>query len=150
MDEAGNTKDDLPLPKGTDEAEKLAVQIQDDFDAGKELVLTVLKVCGWYMQCVTGAGGQQDVWGRDLCLLKCACALVFPVVDVTRSGCFLCSPWARRWSMPASSPQEPRRPEQAQAQVDGRHLAKMPPLPGLRAVLSSGCAPGRHLAGSVH
>ena len=45
MDEAGNTKDDLSLPKGTDDAEKLAQQIQEDFDAGKELVVTVLKVC---------------------------------------------------------------------------------------------------------
>ena len=44
MDEAGNTKDDLSLPKGTDDAEKLAVQIKEDFDAGKELVVTVLKV----------------------------------------------------------------------------------------------------------
>ena len=44
MDEAGNTKDDLSLPKGTDDSEKLAVQIQEDFDAGKELVVTVLKV----------------------------------------------------------------------------------------------------------
>ena len=48
MDEAGNTKDDLSLPKGTDDAEKLAVQIQEDFEGGKELVVTVLKVglCG--------------------------------------------------------------------------------------------------------
>ena len=45
MDESGNTKDDLGLPKGTDDAEKLASQIQDDFGAGKELVVTVLKVC---------------------------------------------------------------------------------------------------------
>jgi len=44
MDEAGNTKDDLSLPKVTDDAEKLAQQIQEDFDAGKELVVTVLKV----------------------------------------------------------------------------------------------------------
>ena len=44
MDEAGNTKDDLSLPKGTEDAEKLAQQIQEDFDAGKELVVTVLKV----------------------------------------------------------------------------------------------------------
>lgn len=44
MDEAGNTKDDLSLPKGTDDAEKLAQQIKEDFDAGKELVVTVLKV----------------------------------------------------------------------------------------------------------
>ena len=44
MDEAGNTKDDLSLPKGTDDAEKLAQQIEEDFGAGKELVVTVLKV----------------------------------------------------------------------------------------------------------
>lgn len=44
MDESGNTKDDLTLPKGTDDAEKLAVQLQEDFDSGKEIVVTVLKV----------------------------------------------------------------------------------------------------------
>ena len=44
MDDAGNTKDDLKLPKGTDEAEKLAVNIQAEFDDGKELVVVVLKV----------------------------------------------------------------------------------------------------------
>ena len=46
MDEGGNTKDDLGLPKGTDDAEKLADQIKQDFDDGKELVVTVVKVCG--------------------------------------------------------------------------------------------------------
>lgn len=45
MDEGGNTKDDLGLPKGTDDAEKLADQIKQDFDDGKELVVTVVKVC---------------------------------------------------------------------------------------------------------
>ena len=44
MDESGNTKDDLSLPKGTDDADKLAAQIREDFAAGKELVVTVLKV----------------------------------------------------------------------------------------------------------
>ena len=44
MDEGGNTKDDLGLPKGTDDADKLADQIKKDFDDGKELVVTVLKV----------------------------------------------------------------------------------------------------------
>ena len=44
MDEGGNTKDDLGLPKGTDDADKLAEQIKKDFDDGKELVVTVLKV----------------------------------------------------------------------------------------------------------
>jgi translation initiation factor 5A len=46
MDEGGNTKDDLTLPKGTDDAEKLASQIQADFDAGKELQVTVVKAMG--------------------------------------------------------------------------------------------------------
>ncbi len=45
MDEAGNTKDDLQLPKGTDELEKLAEQIKAEFDAGKDVSVTVLKVC---------------------------------------------------------------------------------------------------------
>ena len=44
MDDQGNTKDDLGLPKGTDDAEKLAAQIKKDFDDGKELQVTVLKV----------------------------------------------------------------------------------------------------------
>jgi Eukaryotic elongation factor 5A hypusine, DNA-binding OB fold len=44
MDENGNTKDDLGLPKGTDDAEKLAIQLKSDFEEGKELVVTVLKV----------------------------------------------------------------------------------------------------------
>ena len=44
MDEGGNTKDDLGLPKGTADAESLADQIKKDFDDGKELVVTVLKV----------------------------------------------------------------------------------------------------------
>ncbi|KAK9792714.1 hypothetical protein WJX73_000711 [Symbiochloris irregularis] len=46
MDEAGNTKDDLTLPSGTDDASKLADQIKSDFDGGKELVVTVLKAMG--------------------------------------------------------------------------------------------------------
>lgn len=44
MDEGGNTNDHLTLPKGTDELEKLAVQIKQDFEAGKELVVAVLSV----------------------------------------------------------------------------------------------------------
>ena len=39
MDDQGNTKDDLRLPND----ESLAKQIQDMFDEGKELVVTVLK-----------------------------------------------------------------------------------------------------------
>lgn len=44
MDENGDTKDDLTLPKGTDEADKLAQQIKADFEAGKELIVSVLSV----------------------------------------------------------------------------------------------------------
>ena len=50
MDDQGNTKDDLGLPKGTDDAEKLAAQIKKDFDDGKELQVTVLKVGSWQPQ----------------------------------------------------------------------------------------------------
>lgn len=46
MDEAGNSRDDLTLPKGTDDAEKLAQQILKDFEDGKELTVTVLKAMG--------------------------------------------------------------------------------------------------------
>ena len=45
MDDSGNNRDDLTLPKGTSDAEALAKQLKDDFDNGKELVVTVLKVC---------------------------------------------------------------------------------------------------------
>lgn len=44
MQENGDLKDDLTLPKGTDEAEKLAAQIKADFEAGKELIVSVLSV----------------------------------------------------------------------------------------------------------
>jgi translation initiation factor 5A len=46
MDADGNTKDDLKLPGGTDEAEKLADTIQAEFAAGKELTVVVLKAMG--------------------------------------------------------------------------------------------------------
>lgn len=46
MDESGNTKDDLSLPSGTDDANKLGDQIKADFENGKELVVTVLKAMG--------------------------------------------------------------------------------------------------------
>jgi hypothetical protein len=44
MDDSGNNRDDLTLPKGTEDAEKLAKQIVEDFEAGKEISVTVLKV----------------------------------------------------------------------------------------------------------
>ena len=44
MTDSGDTKDDLSLPKGTDDLDKLAQQIQADFDEGKEVVVSVLAV----------------------------------------------------------------------------------------------------------
>lgn len=44
MDEGGNTRDDLTLPKGTPDAEALAKQLQEEFDSGKDVGVTVLKV----------------------------------------------------------------------------------------------------------
>ena len=64
MDEGGNTKDDLSLPKGTDDADKLADQIRADFEGGKELVVTVLKV-----QPV--ASGSTLLWASALRFLWC-------------------------------------------------------------------------------
>lgn len=61
MDDSGNTKDDLALPKGTEDSEKLAEQIQKDFDDGKELVVSVLKSMGEEMVCAVktvGGGGN--------------------------------------------------------------------------------------------
>eukprot|EP00803_Ostreobium_quekettii_P003764 evm.model.scf_134.1 EVM.evm.TU.scf_134.1 scf_134:27094-29253(-) len=46
MDESGNTREDLMLPKGTDEAEKLAATIKDYHADGKEMLVTVLKAMG--------------------------------------------------------------------------------------------------------
>lgn len=46
MTEGGDTKDDLTLPSATDELCKLAIQIKEDFEAGKELVVAVLAVSG--------------------------------------------------------------------------------------------------------
>jgi len=44
MTDSGDTKDDLSLPKGTDDLDKLAQQIQADFDEGKEVIVSVLAV----------------------------------------------------------------------------------------------------------
>lgn len=46
MSENGDTREDLTLPKGTEEAEKLAEQIKQQFGDGQELVVTVLKAMG--------------------------------------------------------------------------------------------------------
>jgi len=46
MDDKGAEKGDLKMPSGTDEADKLAENIQKEFDDGKELTLTVIKAMG--------------------------------------------------------------------------------------------------------
>lgn len=46
MLENGDTREDLMLPKGTEELEKLAEQIKEQFAAGQELVVGVLKAMG--------------------------------------------------------------------------------------------------------
>lgn len=46
MSENGDTREDLKLPGGHDEADKLAEQIREGFDNGKELVITILQAMG--------------------------------------------------------------------------------------------------------
>jgi hypothetical protein len=46
MLENGDTREDLMLPKGTEEADKLAESIKEQFAAGQELVVGVLKAMG--------------------------------------------------------------------------------------------------------
>lgn len=46
MDDNGGTREDLTLPKGTEEAEKLAEQLKDQFGEGLEIVVTVTKAMG--------------------------------------------------------------------------------------------------------
>merc|ERR1712199_118114 len=42
MEESGDTKDDLSLPSGTDELDKLAEDLKAAFDEGKDMIITVL------------------------------------------------------------------------------------------------------------
>lgn len=42
MEESGDTKDDLSLPGGTDDLDKLAEDLKTAFDDGKDLCITVL------------------------------------------------------------------------------------------------------------
>ena len=55
MDDNGNTREDLMLPKGTDEADKLAETIKDYHRDGKEMSVTVLKVvdCDFFAMMVS-------------------------------------------------------------------------------------------------
>jgi hypothetical protein len=83
MTEGGDLKDDLQLPSGTDEAEKLAVVIRQDFDAGKELSVSVMKVGlegVWVVAvgCVGWSGVCLAVWSLHtlkpaFACIACAC-----------------------------------------------------------------------------
>jgi len=44
MLENGDTREDLTLPSQTDDDLKLSEQIRKDFDEGKEVIVSVLKV----------------------------------------------------------------------------------------------------------
>ena len=46
MLENGDTREDLTLPKGTEDAEKLAEQLKSMHAEGQELVVSVLKAMG--------------------------------------------------------------------------------------------------------
>lgn len=46
MSDNGDTRDDLTLPSGTDEAARLAKQLKEEFAAGSEIIVTVLKAMG--------------------------------------------------------------------------------------------------------
>lgn len=46
MMENGDTREDLMLPKGTEESDKLAEQIREAFANGQELTVGVLKAMG--------------------------------------------------------------------------------------------------------
>lgn len=43
MEENGNVREDLKLPRGTDEADKLAADIEQKFENGEELHISVVK-----------------------------------------------------------------------------------------------------------
>ena len=62
MMENGDTRDDLALPHGTDEYDRLAKQLKEDFGEGKEIIVTVLKV------------GSDDLESKLLCM---GCAWAF-------------------------------------------------------------------------
>lgn len=91
MLESGETKDDLTLPSGTDELDKLAIQIKADFDEGKELIVAVLSVSYSYfiqlrsskiislifLTLVTGGGGGGSFFSIESKLKKMAGMIYF-------------------------------------------------------------------------
>lgn len=46
MDDTGGTREDLVLPKGTEEMDKLAETLKEQFGEGLEIVVTVVKAMG--------------------------------------------------------------------------------------------------------
>jgi translation initiation factor 5A len=46
MLENGDTREDLQLPSGTEESQKLAESIKAEFEDGKEVIVGVLKAMG--------------------------------------------------------------------------------------------------------
>ena len=48
---AGEPKDDLNLPDGTDESKAISKEIQEKFAAGKSLIVTVMSAVGQEMIC---------------------------------------------------------------------------------------------------
>merc|ERR1712098_683307 len=46
LTDAGETKDDLNLPKGSEDSEKVAKQIKEDFAAGKALIVSTIVAMG--------------------------------------------------------------------------------------------------------
>lgn len=44
MDDSGGTREDMQLPKGTEDAEKLADTLKEHHSNGEEVVVTVTKV----------------------------------------------------------------------------------------------------------
>merc|ERR1711964_800792 len=46
LTDSGEPKDDLNLPKGSDDSEKIAKQIKDDFAAGKALIVSTITAMG--------------------------------------------------------------------------------------------------------
>jgi translation initiation factor 5A len=49
LDEGGNIREDLKLPTGTEDSDKLAISIQENYKAGNEMIITVLKSMGTEM-----------------------------------------------------------------------------------------------------
>jgi hypothetical protein len=69
MDEGGNNRDDLTLPKGTEDAEKLAKQILQEFEDGKELSVTVLKVLSCPFPPLQAVRAVPHLsWSADACV----------------------------------------------------------------------------------